>query len=69
MKCYFTISEAATHVNAVSFDLDAAVDGIIESVRTPQNSANNTWYSIQGIETSHPQKGVYIRDGKKIVVK
>ncbi len=69
MKCYFTVSEAATHVNAVSFDLDAAVDGIIESVRTSQNSANNTWYSIQGIETSHPQKGVYIRDGKKIVVK
>ncbi len=30
---------------------------------------NNKYYNLQGIEISHPVKGIYIHNGKKIIVK
>ena len=30
---------------------------------------NNKYYNLQGIEVAHPVKGIYIHNGKKIIVK
>ena len=30
---------------------------------------NNKYYNLQGIEIAHPVKGIYIHNGKKIIVK
>ena len=41
----------------------------IEKVTTDADNENNTWYNLQGIKfNSKPQKGIYIRNGKKVVV-
>ena len=41
----------------------------IEKVTTDADNEDNTWYNLQGIKyNSKPQKGIYIRNGKKVVV-
>ena len=41
----------------------------IEKVANDADNENNTWYNLQGIKfNSKPQKGIYIRNGKKVVV-
>jgi hypothetical protein len=30
---------------------------------------SNNYYTLQGVKVTHPKKGIYIKDGKKIVVK
>ena len=41
----------------------------IEKVANDVDNENNTWYNLQGIKfNSKPQKGIYIRNGKKVVV-
>ena len=41
----------------------------IEKVTNNADNEDNTWYNLQGIKfNSKPQKGIYIRNGKKVVV-
>ena len=40
----------------------------IESV-TDNKSADDAWYSQQGVRVAHPSKGIFIKGGKKVVVK
>ena len=39
----------------------------ISSVRA--DSADGVYYNLQGVRVLNPQKGIYIKDGKKIVIK
>lgn len=41
--------------------------GIKELVTKKMN--NNKYYNLQGIEIAHPVKGIYIHNGKKVIVK
>ena len=41
--------------------------GIVEVNR--ESAASDTWYDLQGRPVTQPGKGVYIRNGKKIIVK
>ena len=41
--------------------------GIIEVVR--EESALDTWYDLQGRPVAQPGKGIYIKNGKKVVIK
>ena len=41
----------------------------IEKVTNDVDNEDNTWFNMQGIKfNSKPQKGIYIRNGKKVVV-
>jgi len=40
----------------------------IEGVQM-QNTDKDVWYNLQGIQVTHPQKGIYLRKGKKVVFK
>jgi hypothetical protein len=31
--------------------------------------SESTWYSLDGQKTAQPTKGVFVRDGRKVVVK
>ena len=42
-------------------------DGITTIEHQPMTQG--TWYNLQGVKIEHPQKGVYIRNGRKVVVK
>jgi hypothetical protein len=41
--------------------------GIVETVRKEQ--VLDTWYDLQGRQVSQPGKGIYIKNGKKVVIK
>ena len=34
-----------------------------------ENLNNDKYYNLQGIEVAHPVKGIYIHNGKKVIVK
>lgn len=41
----------------------------IEEIREIKINANDKIYNLQGIEVKNPSKGIYIRNGKKIIIK
>ena len=41
----------------------------IESVNAETNKSDNAIYTLSGVRVSKPQKGIYIQNGKKFVVK
>ena len=64
-KAYLQLS-AEAKVSFLSFGDDATA---IESVETNNNRGNGEYYTLQGVRTSAPVKGLYIINGKKVVVK
>ena len=54
----------------IVFD-DEEMGGVteIKNVETVKPHHNNAYYTLQGIKVLHPTKGIYIHNGKKIVIK
>ncbi len=52
---------------SLSFNFDNDSDGIIEL--NHQSDRNDTIYNINGVRILNPQKGLYIKNGKKIIIK
>lgn len=63
-KAYLSIPRAAS--GAKFFGLDGEATGI-NSVKTAK--ADGAYYTLEGVKTTKPIKGLYIHNGKKIVVK
>lgn len=64
-KAYLEVPEGNTHA-AKFFGLDGEATGI-NSVKTAK--ADGAYYTLEGVKTTKPVKGLYIHNGKKIVVK
>lgn len=62
-KAYLEVHAATT---AKFFGLDGEATGI-NSVKTAK--ADGAYYTLEGVKTTKPVKGLYIHNGKKIVVK
>ena len=58
--------EVPAGIAAKFFSLDGEATGI-ESVKTAK--ADGAYYTLEGVKTTKPVKGLYIHNGKKIVVK
>ena len=41
----------------------------ISNAKADENAAEGAWYTIQGVRVDKPSKGVFIHNGKKVVVK
>lgn len=67
LRAYFTLPSGEV-VSARVF-IDNSTDGITEQTVTPNNS--NDWYTVGGMRLSDKPtaKGLYINNGKKIIVK
>lgn len=63
-KAYLSVHRAAS--GAKFFGLDGEATGI-NSVKTAK--ADGAYYTLEGVKTTKPVKGLYIHNGKKIVVK
>lgn len=63
-KAYLNVPIAAS--GAKFFGLDGEATGI-NSVKTAK--ADGAYYTLEGVKTTKPVKGLYIHNGKKIVVK
>lgn len=44
-------------------------DGIVKLVVPADNISDGEYYTLQGVKVAHPTKGVYIHNGKKVVIK
>ena len=42
------------------------VDGIQD---VSEETMNAEWYTISGVRVVHPSKGIYIMNGKKVIIK
>lgn len=62
-RAYLEVPAATT---AKFFGLDSEATGI-NSVKTAK--ADGAYYTLEGVKTTKPVKGIYIHNGKKIVVK
>ena len=62
-KAYLEVAKATA---AKFFSLDGEATGI-NSVKTAK--ADGAYYTLEGVKTTKPVKGLYIHNGKKIVVK
>ena len=60
-----------TQAGTITFDyLEVIVDGI-DAIKTVQPTTNGNIYTLDGrlVKNSNLTKGVYIKDGKKVVLK
>lgn len=56
-------------VKSVSFTIDGNISTGIEEIITDGLGENDEIYNLQGVGVKNPEKGIYIINGKKIVVK
>ena len=50
-------------------ELGEDADGIVKLVVPADDNANDEYYTLQGVKVINPTKGVYIHNGKKVVIK
>lgn len=65
-KAYLEVTKGTAGPAAKFFGLDGETTGI-NSVKTAK--ADGAYYTLEGVKTTKPVKGIYIHNGKKIVVK
>ena len=65
-KAYLEVTKSTAGTGAKFFGLDGEATGI-NSVKTAK--ADGAYYTLEGVKTTKPVKGLYIHNGKKIVVK
>lgn len=55
----------------ILLDFDGATTGIEEVAQpeAPARKQDNAWYNLQGQRVEHPQHGIFIHNGKKVVIK
>lgn len=68
LRCYFTVSATAP-ARSLTFDIDE--EGGTTSINTVQGSGVmvNGYYNLAGQRVAQPTKGLYIVNGKKVVIK
>ena len=61
-------TQAGTRFIGVSFGDDEGTTGINGAIQSEKKS-DDAWYTIQGQRVNSPRKGLYIRNGKKVLIK
>ena len=70
LRCYFTVpATPVTPARSLTFDVDE--EGGTTSINTVQGSGVmvNGYYNLAGQRVAQPTKGLYIVNGKKVVIK
>lgn len=65
-RAYFTVTNSSRSIINMAFDDEATG---ISSMHNAQSTMHNAVYNLSGQRVSTPKKGLYIKDGKKIMVK
>lgn len=65
LKGDYSDTEAKQFVFVVD---DSTVTGI-DSINADADAHDDAWYTLSGVRTSRPQHGVYIHNGRKVIVK
>lgn len=76
-KCYLSMpaSIVGTYGNASGAKafrmlfMDPSTTGISEAQTNMPSADDGAWYTLQGVRTEHPQHGIFIHNGKKVIIK
>ena len=58
--------------NASGAKINLIFDGESSDIRNIENAvdfSDGDWYNLQGVKVTNPQRGIYIHNGKKVVIK
>jgi hypothetical protein len=64
-KAYLKVENASGA--KINFVIDDATD--IRGIESTVDFSDGDWYNLQGVKVTSPQRGIYIHNGKKVVVK
>ncbi len=67
-KAYLLADDVPSNAPTLSFDFGGDVTGI-STIDNGQQTTDNRWYDLSGRRVENPTKGMYIHNGKKVVVK
>ena len=69
-RCYLELASSYALARRFTIVFDGGTTGINEELRVKSEEfATAQWYDLQGRRVMKPQKGIYIINGKKIVIK
>ena len=66
---YFIGGSLPLRIAAIKFVKDGTPTGIEAIQTTKTATADGKWYNLQGQEVAVPTKGLFIKNGKKFVIK
>ena len=64
-KAYLQVDNAGAKINLI-------IDGESTGIRDIENAvdfSDGDWYNLQGVKVTSPQRGIYIHNGKKVIIK
>ena len=65
---FFIVSTLSCKIHQVKFELGDTTTGIENIINTNTLISDNTYYNLSGQRVTTPVKGIYIKNGKKILV-
>lgn len=68
-RCLLNVSAGNSNARTLSIGMDEDVTGITTTDFTDYTDSDDAWYDLQGRRVSTPARGIYIQEGRKIVVK
>ena len=69
-RCYLELGSTDALVRRFAIVIDGDANGINEAyMMNREGSASSQWYDLQGRRVMLPQKGIFLKDGKKVIVK
>ncbi len=68
-RCYFTPSSSVSLANVMGFRFVDAETTHISGVENGKTTPNTFYHDLSGRRVIQPTKGIYIQDGKKVLVK
>ena len=67
-KCWVQLEKSPANARALSIVFDGVPTGI-STVKTAADKMDGEWYDLSGRRVAQPAKGIYVKNGKKVIVK
>ena len=68
-KCWFTLLGNARQAKGIGMSFEDVHPTGIKAIGAEGDNLEDNWYTPEGIRVNQPKQGVYIRNGKKYVIK
>jgi hypothetical protein len=68
-RAYFTLQDVLTDVANASRITLSFDDSETAGIKTVDKKNSDKYYNLRGQQVETPAKGVYVKDGKKVIIK
>jgi len=67
-KCWIQLEKSPANARALSIVFEGETTGI-STVKTAADKMDGEWYDLSGRRVAQPAKGIYVKNGKKVIVR